>query len=95
MKGVLFSSVGGIPSPEQQAEKQILSVMFYYSPTFAKVTFDPKGYVEGLVNSANLAYNNSDIPLEMRAFCVEEWVGFVETRSPVQMIMDFPYARGN
>jgi hypothetical protein len=79
---------------EQQNSNHVINVIFYYTPEFARVTTNVKEYIDGLVSNANVAYNNSNITLEMRAFCMEEWVGFEETDDPVGMILEFPYVRG-
>ena len=65
--------------------------MAHLTPAFARVTSDARGYVEGLVNSANLAYNNSDIRLRLEIFCLEELKGFEESDDSVKMLEKFRY----
>merc|ERR1712180_62232 len=48
------------------------SVMFYYTKEFAKVTDDIPLYVEQVVAETNQGYINSNIPLRVKAHCIEE-----------------------
>lgn len=76
-------------SRQNQNESAVISASFYYTTAFDQVTSDTRGYIEGLVNSANLAYNNSDINLKLEIFCVEELKGFEESEDSVRMLEDF------
>ena len=48
------------------------TVKFYYTPQFAKVTDDIPLTVAGIVADTNQAYINSEIPIRVRAHCIEE-----------------------
>ena len=76
-------------SRRNQNESAVLTASFYLTPAFARVTSDARGYVEGLVNSANLAYNNSDIRLRLEIFCLEELKDFEESDDSVKMLEKF------
>lgn len=46
-----------------------VSVMFYYTDLFEGETPDVQGHIENLIETANQAYLNSDIPLELAYHC--------------------------
>ena len=76
-------------SRRNQNESAVITASFYYTPAFRQVTSDTRGYIEGLVNSANLAYNNSDIDLKLEIFCIEELADFEESEDSVKMLQKF------
>jgi hypothetical protein len=71
-----------------------ITAMFYYTTQFADVTTDPRAYIEGMVNSANMAYNNSNINLRLEIFCVEEYKELKESNDAPGMLEAFTKARG-
>ena len=48
------------------------SVMIYYTPEFAAVTSDIEGWVDLVLDEANQGYENSQIPVRVEKFCIEE-----------------------
>ncbi len=72
--------------------------MFYYT-TALKARLD--GDVDNVANhlqkyvaTANLAYYNSDIPLTMKLFCMEEAVGLEETGCGASQLYNFIAHKG-
>ena len=97
-KSAMYTIAGfalpGIPleiSRQNENETAVITASFYFTPAFKQVTSDTRGYIEGLVNSANLAYNNSAINLKLEIFCVEELKGFEESEDSVRMLENFRY----
>jgi hypothetical protein len=54
------------------------SLMVYYTTAFKNKTKDPKKCIRRLVRLANMVYDNSGIPLRIRAHCMEELIHFGE-----------------
>ena len=48
------------------------SIMVYYTPEFAAVTADIEGWVDLVLEEANQGYENSNIPVRVEKFCIEE-----------------------
>ena len=76
-------------SRQNENGSAVVTASFYYTPAFVEVTSDTGAYIEGLVNSANLAYNNSEINLRLEIFCVEELKEFEESEDAVKMLENF------
>ncbi len=79
----------------QQKTNTIMTVQFYYTPAFRAVTVDIAGYINQLVLSVNTGYANSQIPLTLQVYCMEEAVGFVETNDAGGMLAAFRDWKGN
>jgi len=47
------------------------SIMFYYTIEFAEATDDIEKYFSTLVKKINKGYNNSNIPIKAKIFCIE------------------------
>ena len=45
-------------------------MIFYYTKAFRRTTPDIRGHVDGLILNANLAFKNSEIPLEIQLHCI-------------------------
>merc|ERR1719481_36439 len=69
------------------------SVMFYYTKEFAKVTPDIPLYVEQVVAETNQGYINSNIPLRVKAHCIEE-ADLHDQQSGGDMLGKFKYYKG-
>ena len=48
------------------------TVMFYYTKDFAAVTADIPGFIDQLIAETNQGYINSNIPLRIATFCIEQ-----------------------
>ena len=76
-------------SRQNENDSAVITASFYYTPAFEAVTSDTGAYIEGLVNGANLAYNNSEINLRLEIFCVEKLKEFEESEDAVKMLENF------
>ena len=47
------------------------SIIFYYTQEFAFVTADIEGFVDHIIDITNEGYANSQIPVRVKAFCIE------------------------
>jgi hypothetical protein len=91
----MYSILSVIPSLERQSENTVVSVNFYYTPEFSRITADPVGGVHSLVNNANVGYANSLVPLKLKVFCVQMLDGFVESERGSSMLSAFRTAKGS
>ena len=48
------------------------SLMFYYTPEFEAATADIEGFVDQIIDITNEGFINSEIPVRVRAFCIEK-----------------------
>ena len=48
------------------------SLMFYYTPEFEAITADIEGFVDQIIDITNEGFINSEIPVRVRAFCIEK-----------------------
>ena len=48
------------------------SLMFYYTPEFEEVTADIEGFVDQIIDITNEGFINSEIPVRVKAFCIEK-----------------------
>ena len=65
------------------------SVMFYYTREFAEITDDIEGFVDEAVAITNQGYINSQIPVRIEKFCIEE----APVREPVTSVSMFGYSK--
>ena len=57
---------------EDRSAISYYSVMIYYTPEFAAVTADIEAWVDLVLEEANEGYKNSEIPIRVYKFCIEE-----------------------
>ena len=48
------------------------SLMFYYTPEFEAATADIEGFVDQIIDITNEGFINSEIPIRVKAFCIEK-----------------------
>lgn len=56
---------------------------------FAKVVSDVDSFVHQAVMETNLGYKNSEIPLELKLFCINPVPGLPEVRNYKDMLFSF------
>ena len=49
-----------------------VSLIVYYTAEFKRATPDPRGHIDGLLMTANLAFLNSEIPVRLAVHCTLE-----------------------
>ena len=62
-------------SSEAEADNTTIvtfSLMFYYTPEFEAVTADIEGFVDQIIDITNEGFINSEIPVRVKAFCIEK-----------------------
>ena len=64
------------------------TVMFYYTPDFAKITADIAGYVDQVLAETNQGYVNSDVPLRVSKYCIEP-AGISDDSDTISMLNTF------
>ena len=70
-----YSNSSKAMNPRRIEDRSIISnysVMIYYTPEFAAVTADIEGWVDLVLEEANEGYKNSEIPIRVHKFCIEE-----------------------
>ena len=55
---------------EDSTTKVTVSVIFYFTQDFKAVTADVNGYVEGLIETTNIAFLRSRIPVRLAIHCI-------------------------
>ena len=55
------------------------SVMFYYTPEFAKAVDDLEGLIDHIITVTNQGYINSKIPVRAKKLCMEQGKFFFQT----------------
>ena len=54
--------------PSDNTTKATYSVMFYFTPTFARMTTDVDGFIDQVLAETNQGYMNSGVALEAVSF---------------------------
>ena len=73
---------------EDSTTKVTVSVIFYFTREFEAATFDVRGYVEGLIENANIAFLRSKIPVQLAIHCLlQSQIG--EAQESTDRIRDF------
>ena len=54
--------------PSDNTTKATYSVMFYFTPTFARITTDVDGFIDQVLAETNQGYMNSGVALEAVSF---------------------------
>ena len=49
-----------------------ITCMIYYTPDFKNIVTDPTLYIEYLIRGANGIFENSQVPLRLKEFCIQE-----------------------
>ena len=70
-------------------------VMLYFTPAYRSAVSDPVFHIRRQVAFANRVMSENEIPVELRIYCIEELIGFVESPDDVKRILDFCKARKN
>ena len=55
---------------EDSSTNVIISVIIYYTKEFKAATADVEGYVEGLIETTNIAFLRSQIPVQLVMHCI-------------------------
>ena len=55
---------------EDSTTNVTVSVIFYFTQDFEAVTADVNGYVEGLIETTNIAFLRSRIPVQLAIHCI-------------------------
>lgn len=68
-----------------------VSVMVYYTPAFMMYAEDtgPERLIKTQIEKANTILQESDIPVKLKLFCIEELDGFVEAEDGSKRLGDF------
>ena len=76
-----------------------VSMIVYYTTDVKNEFSDIAGIVDNMIANSNVGFQNSNVPLRVRLFCLEELVGFVENRitppTRTRILQDFTNFRGN
>ena len=70
-----------------------VSVIFYFTREFEAATFDVRGYVEGLIENANIAFLRSKIPVQLAIHCLLQ-SQIDEAQDSRDRIRDFKLSQG-
>ena len=70
-----------------------VSVIFYFTQEFKTVTADVNGYVEGLIETTNIAFLRSQIPVKLVTHCIlQAEIG--EAPDSTDRIREFKHSQG-
>ena len=72
-----------------------VSIMAYYTPDFRNDFLDPVCEIKRLIGIANDVMRNSNIPVHLHLFCIQELNGFYEDLDWQKRLDDFWLAKTN
>ena len=76
------------PAPSDNSALVQYTVMFYFTPDFAKITADIAGYVDQVLAETNQGYVNSEVPLRVSKYCIEP-AGISDGSDTISMLNTF------
>ena len=78
---------------EDRTTTVTVSIIFYFTDAFEKVTPDMKGHVESVIANANIAFLKSGIPLKLSIKCMLN-TDLTEAPDSTDRIREFRDSRG-
>ena len=71
-----------------------VKIYVYYTPQYRSRVSDPRGSIRNLIDVTNSAFANTQIPLRLSEFCIEE-LNTGESSSTGQRLQDMIRAKGS